>query len=100
MEVLVLGAQGAFAWLIWPALIAIAMLGIVAMVSPQTFRLLAENGGKWIDTNKWVQSLDQPIPLDSYVLRYCRFFGAIVLAAVLILAYLYYTRVLGLPLPF
>jgi hypothetical protein len=84
--------SSALAFVIWPLLAAIAVLGGIALVSPDTFATIAQRGGKWVDTNELLQQLDQPINIDDQVLRYSRLFGAAVLLAALFLGYLYVTR--------
>lgn len=80
------------AFIIWPLLAVIAVLGGIALVSPDTFATIAQRGGKWVDTNELLQRLDEPINIDDQILRYSRLFGAAVLLAACFLGYLYATR--------
>lgn len=69
------------------AILALAgICGLIAVASPARFKTLAELGGRWIDTNRIAQRLDQRYDIDRYALRYPRAFGLAVLAASAFLA--------------
>ena len=69
------------------AMLALAGLcGLIAVASPARFKTLAELGGRWIDTNRLAQQLDQRYDVDRFALRYPRAFGLVVLAAAVFLA--------------
>ncbi len=76
-----------------PAFLALlgvsGIAGLVAVVSPQRFKVIVERSGRWIDTNKIVARLDKPVNVDQHVLRHTRVFGAVVLAAVAVLTFVY-----------
>jgi len=79
-------------WLIVPLLALAAAAGFVALFSPRRFSVLAARGGRWVDTNRFVQMFDKPINVDRFVIRYSRVFGAVVILAVLVLAYVFVTH--------
>lgn len=79
-------------WVVLPMLVAVAGLGLLAVVSPKRFARLSQKSSQWVDTNKLVEKLDEPINIDSIVLRYSRVFGAAVIAACIFLAYLCYGK--------
>ena len=60
-----------------------AACGLLAVVSPHYFAKLASLGGRWVDSQRFVQWLDARIEIDAIVLRHARAFGACVLSAVL-----------------
>ena len=71
----------------WILLGLAGVFGIVALVSPKTFRPLAEFGGRWLDSDKLIAQLDKRIDVDRLVLPYSRWLGAAVVAAVAILCF-------------
>lgn len=71
----------------WFLLAAAGLIGLVALVSPKTFRSLAELGGRWLDSEKLIAQLDKRIDVDRLVLPYSRWLGAAVVAAVAILCF-------------
>jgi len=75
------------------ALLGIAgLLGVLAVLSPSRFALIAHSGGQWIDTSKLTELLDRRIPVDHMVLRHSRLFGVLVTVSALWLAYVFATR--------
>ncbi len=71
----------------WFLLVGAGLIGLVALVSPKTFRSLAELGGRWLDSEKLLAQLDKRIDVDRLVLPYSRWLGAAVVAAVAILCF-------------
>jgi hypothetical protein len=69
----------------WVLLGCAGIVGFVALVSPKTFRSLADLGGRWLDSEKLLARLDKRIDIDRMVLPYSRWLGAAVLATVAIL---------------
>jgi hypothetical protein len=100
MPCLVLAVTVNLQWFIWPLLALVGSVGLVALLSPDRFSKLSEEGSKWVDTNKLVALLDKPIDVDRHVLRYSRVFGAAVLAATALIAYLCSVNLLGVCLSF
>lgn len=75
---------GPFSWIL---LASSGLLGLVALLSPQTFERIAAYGSRWIDSNKVLERLDRPIDVDQWMLPHSRKLGAAVLVAVAILAF-------------
>lgn len=71
----------------WFLLVSAGLLGVVALVSPKTFRSLAEQGGQWLDSGKLLEKLDKRIDVDRLVLPYSRILGAAVIATVAVLCF-------------
>ena len=71
----------------WILLVSAGVVGLVALVSPKTFRRVAECGGAWCDSSKVLARLDKPIDVDAMVLPHSRLLGASVLAAVAVLCF-------------
>ncbi|MBC7821027.1 MAG: hypothetical protein IAG10_29430 [Planctomycetaceae bacterium] len=71
----------------WILLALAGVIGLVALVSPKTFRSLAEFGGRGLDSDKWLAQLDKRIDVDRLVLPYSRWLGAAVITAVAILCF-------------
>ena len=76
------------------ALGVVALLGFLAVVSPMRFAALSDRSSRWVDTNKFLQKLEQPINVDKSVLRYSRVFGLTVIAAAGLLAWVLFTYIL------
>jgi hypothetical protein len=79
---------------VWQPLLATLLLlagacGLIAVVHPRWFSVLAQRGSQWIDTNRAVEWLDRRIDIDCYVFPYTRLFGALVLASACFLAFRY-----------
>lgn len=70
-------------------------MGAIALCCPDTFAVLAQRGGTWVDTSDLLKKLDERIDIDQHVLRYSRIFGIAVVASAIFLGYVYFTRVLG-----
>jgi len=69
-------------WAVWTLSGVFGGIGLLAILSPRLFALLAACGGKWVDTDKLLSILDQRVEIDHYVLRHSRLFGMLILAAV------------------
>lgn len=76
----------------WLLLVLCGAAGAVALASPRLFATLANNGSRWVDTQKLLQVLDKRIDLDAHVLPYSRVLGALVLASVAVLGWLLLVR--------
>jgi hypothetical protein len=72
---------------VWGTLGVIALIGLIAVVSPSRFAVLATRSGRWVDTNKLAEALDKRIDIDRYVLPFSRLLGVVVLIAVAVLTY-------------
>jgi hypothetical protein len=59
----------------------------VALVSPKSFRSLADYGGRWLDSEKLIAQLDKRVDVDRLVLPYSRWLGAAVVATVAFLCF-------------
>ena len=84
-------------WVVWAFLAVVAVLGLVALVSPRRFAALAQRGSKWIDTSRVVEAMDRRVDVDQHIIRHSRVFGVLVIVAALVLASLFYATVLGRP---
>jgi hypothetical protein len=71
---------------VWIGLGALGAIGLLAVISPTWFRVLASRSGHWVDTEKYLRLLDKRIDVDQYVLPYSRWLGVAVLAAIGLLA--------------
>ena len=71
----------------WILLALAGLVGLVALVSPKTFRSVAEFGGRWLDSEKLLAKLDRKIDVDRLVMPYSRWLGAAVVAAIAILCF-------------
>ncbi len=74
-------------WL-WMGIGVLAALGLLALVSPHRFSVLATRGGHWVDTDRFFAALDKRIDVDQYVLPFSRILGGAVLAAAALFAVL------------
>ena len=74
-----------------------ALLGVLALVSPKAFTLLAVKGNRWIDTsklfhvpdNKLFRTVDKWVETDQFTLRYSRLTGIVMIVAAAIVGSLY-----------
>ena len=73
-------------WVVLPSLALVGATGALAMISPRLFSRLAHASSLWVDFDGMVDKMQRRIDIDHYVLRHCRLFGVVVLAAVAILA--------------
>lgn len=63
----------------------VALLGLLALFSPQRFAQLANRSSRWVDTSQYLRRLDEPVNVDKHVLRYSRLFGvAVIMSAALL----------------
>ncbi len=92
--------QGQYGWMVWAGLAIVAGLGILAVVSPRYFAVLAQRGGTWVDTNRMLEKFERRIDIDHYAIRHSRVFGVVIIVAVLFVAYSYCRWVLGVASPF
>jgi hypothetical protein len=76
--------------ILWGALSIFGFIGLIAVVSPNRFAVLATRSGRWVDTNKVLEVLDKRIDIDRYVLPFSRLLGITVILAVAVLAYVIY----------
>lgn len=74
---------------LWACLGIVGFLGILALVSPRRFNVLATGSARWIDTTKLTTVVDKRIDIDRFVLPFSRLLGVAVLAAVCVLAYVF-----------
>ena len=72
----------------WTVLAMLAVLGILALVSPRLFTTLALRGGRWVETEQYLNKLNSRIEIDELVLPHSRWLGAATLAAVATLGWL------------
>lgn len=91
-----LATVSGFGWIVWLLIGAAGLMGAIALCCPDTFAVIAQRGGEWVDTSDLLKKLDERIDIDQHVLRYSRVFGLAVVAAACFLGYVYYTRVLGM----
>ena len=76
-----------FQWIALPLLVAVAMLGLLALVSPLRFAQFSQSSSKWVDTAKFFEKFDKPINIDRHILRYSRIFGVAIMVACAVLGY-------------
>ncbi len=72
----------------WCWLCVLGSIGLLAMVRPKTFANLANCGGSWVDSNKYLAVLDKRIDIDQHVLPFSRVLGFAVLGSAIILGVL------------
>ncbi len=69
------------------------IVGLVAVVSPKTFALVAETGGIWVTKPKSTTFFESRIDIDQFVIRHSRQFGSMVTLGVVYLAFSFFDRV-------
>jgi hypothetical protein len=79
--VLVTPAAAPWAWIAWLVGGGLALVGVVAIACPACFRSIAGAADIWIDTSRCFSALDRYVDIDGAVVRHCRIFGSLVLAA-------------------
>jgi len=57
-------------------------LGLLAVVSPRWFKLIACQSSSWIDTSKVLAVFDKRVGVDRYVVQYSRLLGLAVTLSV------------------
>ena len=68
----------------WTLLSCAGIVGLVALISPQTFQSLSKRGGRWLDSEKMLARLDKRIDVDQAILPHSLVLGAAVVATVAI----------------
>ena len=66
----------------WTVLAMLAVLGALALLSPRLFKSLALRGGRWVETEPYLNKLNTRVEIDELVLPHSRWLGAATLAAV------------------
>ncbi|MCH8924191.1 MAG: hypothetical protein IIA67_13710 [Planctomycetes bacterium] len=66
-----------------------AVAGVIALISPSLFKRTAAVSGRIVDTKKILEVLDKRVDIDHFVFAHSRLLGAVVLAAVVTLVYMY-----------
>ena len=69
-------------WIVLPSLALVGATGVLAMISPRLFSRVARSSSLWVDFDGLVNRMQRRIDIDHQVLKYCRLFGMVVLAAV------------------
>lgn len=69
------------------------VVGVLAVVSPRMFALVAATGGMWVTRPKKPSLFDLPIDIDQFVIRHSRQFGSVVTLVVFYLALCFFGRV-------
>jgi len=72
--------------LAWLAVGLVGCVGILAVVKPSLFAVVAQRSSHWVDSNKVLAQLDRRVDVDKYVLPYSRVLGVAVLIAVVLMA--------------
>jgi hypothetical protein len=72
----------------WTVLALLSVLGGLALVSPRLFTALALRGGRWVETEPYLNKLNTRVEIDALVLPHSRWLGAATLAAVATLGWL------------
>jgi hypothetical protein len=68
----------------------IAVLGLLALLSPKHFAQIANRSSQWVDTSNYFRRLDEPVNVDKHVLRYSRVFGAAVILSAALLCWVFF----------
>jgi len=74
--------------LVATAAVGAGLCGIVAILSPRTFRSIATFARRGIDTSRWLAWLDKSVDVDKFILRHARIFGLVTLAGILFAVWL------------
>lgn len=74
------------------ALAVVGLCGVLALVSPRSFAVLAGRGNRWIDTASVLAKLDTRVEVDARVLPFSRILGAATIVAVIFLSFVLYGR--------
>ena len=61
--------------------------GLLALLSPRHFQILAAWSARWVDGQHYLAVLDRRFDIDALVLRHCRVLGALVIFSVSVLGY-------------
>ncbi len=82
----------------WPIIILSflglsGIVGLIALVSPKLFAMVAETGGLWITPPKNSSVVESPIDIDQFVIRNSRQFGGLVLIVVTYLTLFFFGRI-------
>jgi len=72
--------------LAWLALGLVGCAGLLAVLKPSLFAIVARQSSQWVDSDKIFAQLDRQVDVDKYVLPYSRALGVAVLIAVALLA--------------
>jgi hypothetical protein len=73
-------------YVVWTLLGIVGASGLLAVLSPRLFSWLATRSSVWYESEGLLKKLDRRIEIDSYVLRHCRLFGVLVVAAAAVIA--------------
>ena len=79
MELISLWLQPYWQMLAYACLGFVGCVGVLAVASPRLFTWLATKSNKWFDTSKMDELADKMIDVDTFALRHCRMYGAVVL---------------------
>ncbi len=79
--------------IMWIAESIVVAVGLLALASPRQFTRLTKLGNVWIDTDRFIEKGDDPINIDSFVIRHSRAFGFCVLTATIATGYFLESRV-------
>ena len=71
------------------------LLGLIAVVSPRLFKTIAGKCGHWVESGNFLKLLDKQFDLDQRILPHSRLLGVAVIAAVSVMATLYFSRCLA-----
>jgi hypothetical protein len=74
------------------ALAVVGLCGVIALVSPRSFAVLAGRGNRWIDTASLLAKLETRVEVDARVLPFSRILGATTIIAVVFLSFVLYGR--------
>ena len=68
------------------------LLGLIAVVSPRLFKTIAGKCSHWVESENFLKILDKQFDLDQRILPHSRLLGVAVIAAVSVMATLYFSR--------
>ena len=100
MDAIVMWIGAATKPLLMVFILASALVGLLAFVSPRAFAVVTARGNRWVDTwrffrpvdNSFFRRLDKWIDLDRYAIRYARLTGLAMLAGAVTLGCVLYLR--------
>ena len=91
MNHLMIASSVNFAPYVWAGIGTLGMIGFLAIASPSRFRKLCTRSDHWVDTDKLLEPLNRRFDLDQHIMPFSQVLGGAVLAAAVLIGYLYAT---------